>query len=288
MADPLPRLHDLEVFTAIAEAGSLSGASRLLGVPKTTIGRRLERLERELGGQLVIRGERHATLTPLGNTALERARALLLDARELRDAIAGIHSVPAGRLRVSAPADLELDLEVWLSFLDAYPEVELDLSFTNRYVDVVREGFDVALRGGPGTDPELIARRIGQFGVVAAASPSWHAQHGDLAEPGDLMRVDCVLHKPLLGGTPKARNARHYVLDGLPMVLEACRRGRGVAVLSERLVRPEVEAGRLVPVLQAFNPLRVPLYVAYPPRRRPLAALEVFLEHVSGHYGPVA
>jgi DNA-binding transcriptional LysR family regulator len=280
----LPRLHDLAVLVAVARAGSLTGAARDLGLPKSTVSRRLERLERELSGQLVARSDRDAKLTPLGVDVLGRAENLLRDAADLRDAVAGIHAVPRGPLRVSAPADLELDTQVWLSFLDAYPQVELRLSFSNRYVRVVEEGFDLALRGGPGDDPSLVARRVGAFGVVAVASPAWRDAHGWLDDPSALMRVDCILHKPLTGGSPKAEGVRHLVLDGLPMVLAACVRGHGVAILTERVARPELDAGRLVPVLRAFNPLVVPLFAAYPRRRQPLAALQAFLDHVAYAY----
>lgn len=279
--------EDLGAFVAITEAGSLAAAARATGIAKSTLARRLARLEEGLGVRLVVRTARSVRATAVGDEVLGRIRAWLQDADELRAALQGFRARPQGRLRVSAPADLAFDDDLWIGFMEQYPDVELHLELTNRYVNVAHEGFDVALRGRRGDDERLVAQRIGTLAMVAVASPTWVRDHGVLTEPGDLMAVDCLLLKEFTSGTPLSPGARHRVCNQLGIVRRGALRGLGVAILPWRLIREDLDAGRLVPVLEGFNPRRVPLFAVYPDRRFLPAATRSLLEYLRVHFADV-
>lgn len=278
-------MEDLETLIAVADSGGLGAAARALRVPKSTVSRRLTRLEATLSVQLVARTQRALRLTDEGSGVLARARETLSDVDALVADVRGAQADPRGRLRVSAPADLAAYAEVWLEFAAVYGAVELQVEFTNRYVDVVREGFDVAIRGGRGDDETLVARKLGSYALRAVAAPSWVAQHGRLSEPRQLRTQSCVLLQPFKGAARTPAESRHLVLNQTGLVHAACLRGLGVAILAAPLVAEDVNAGRLVPVLDAYDPLTVPLFAAYPDRRFLSASIVVLLRHLTAAFG---
>lgn len=280
-----PWTEDLETFLAVVDHAGIGAAARALGVPKSTVSRRLSRLEAALGVRLLARSARAVRVTAEGERVVERAREALRDLDALVAEARGGSAAPRGRLRVSAPADLAARADVWLGFMERCPDVVLHLEFTNRYVDVVREGFDVAVRGGKGADESLVARRLGAYRLRAVASPEWVAAHGRLTAPGDLRQRRCVLLRPFGGPTSAEDAARHHVVNQLQVVHQACLRGLGVAVLPAELVDSDREAGRLVSVLDAYDPLEVPLYAAYPDRRFLPAATQALLEWLTEAFG---
>jgi DNA-binding transcriptional LysR family regulator len=280
-----PHTEDLEVLLAVVDHSGLGAAARALGVPKSTVSRRLDRLEATIGVQLIARSRQSVRPTDEGARVAERAREVLRDVDALVASARGAHDTPRGRIRVSAPADLATYSEVWLAFMETYPLVELQLEFTNRYVDVVREGFDLAIRGGRGEDEALITRRLGAYGLRAVAAPAWVQRHGRLHEPKDLRERSCVLLKAFRGGGRPPAGGRHLVLNQTDLVYGACLRGLGVAILPAPLVDADVAAGRLEPVLDAYDPLTVPLYAAYPDRRFLPASTVALLDHVSSAFG---
>lgn len=281
-----PRTEDLETLLAVVDHGGLGAAARALGVPKSTVSRRLDRLEATIGVQLVARSRQAVQPTDEGARVVERAREVLRDVDALVASARGAHDTPRGRLRVSAPADLAAYSEVWLAFMEAYPLVELQLEFTNRYVDVVREGFDLAMRGGRGEDEALITRRLGAYALRAVAAPAWVQRHGRLHEPKDLRTRSCVLLQAFRGGSRPPAGVRHLVLNQTDLVYGACLRGLGVAVLPAPMVDADVAGGRLEPVLDAYDPLTVPLYAAYSDRRFLPASTLALLDHVSSAFRP--
>lgn len=275
-----PHTEDLETLLAVVDQGGIGAAARMLGVPKSTVSRRLSRLEAQVGVQLVARSARSVRPTDEGARVVERVRDVLMDLDALVASARGAHDAPRGRLRISAPGDLAAYADVWLAFMVDHPLVELQLEFTNRYVDVVREGFDLAIRGGRGDDEALITRRLGAYALRAVAAPSWVAENGRLNAPRELRERSCVLLQPFRGVERPPPGTRHLVLNQTDLVRAACLRGLGVAVLPAPLVDADVAAGRLQPVLDAYDPLTVPLYAAYPDRRFLPASTLALLEHV--------
>lgn len=284
-----PSTEDLDVFVTIADLGTLTGASKALGLPKSTLSRRLSRLEAQLRVRLFTRNRQRLRLTESGTALLGQAREALAALRALVDAATAAHEVPDGRLRVSVPQDLIGFGDVWLDFIERFPRVALELEPTNRYVDVVGEGFDLALRAGKGEDETLVARRVGAYHLVAVASPSYVAAHGALREPADLRRHSCVLLSPMRRrpGHPDRPELphRHIICKDIHFAMNASLRGCGVAVLPQGMARPAIEEGRLVAVLEAYNPLVVPLFAVYPERAHLRASVAAFIDVVAGHFG---
>jgi DNA-binding transcriptional LysR family regulator len=280
-----PLTEDLEALVAVVDGAGLGGAARALGVPKTTVSRRVQRLEAALGVQLLARGRQAVRLTDAGHEVVERARASLAALDALADAAARRQAQPQGRLRLSAPADLAAQEDVWVGFLARFPEVELQIEFTNRYVDVVREGYDLAVRGGRGDDEALMTRRLGSYALRAVASPGWAAANPPLAAPAELRQRSCVLLRPFSGDPSPPPGGRHLVFNQLALVLRAAAEGHGVAILPAPLVQAELDAGRLVTVLAAYDPLVVPVYAAFAGKRHLSAAAEALMAHLQAAFG---
>ncbi len=280
----LPDLDDLRVFRAVASDGGVNGAARALRLPRSTISRRLARLEERLATRLFRRTRRGLTLTDGGARLLDHARSVLDQVETLLFEAAGTRTTVRGQLRLTAPADLVGERDVWLRFAEANPELSVEIDFTNRYVDIVRERYDLAVRAGRGPDESLVTRRLGFYHLHAVASPEYLRAFGALSAPSELRAHSCLLlsaFAPQRGVTGPATPHRHLVLSDATLVLEGARRGMGIAILSPSLVRDDLACGRLVPVLPAYNPLRVPLYAAYPDHRRASAAQEALLQHLT-------
>lgn len=287
MLIPLPCSEDLEAFNAIVEAGSLNAASRQLNLPKSTLSRRLARLEASLGVRLFVRNRHSLELSQAGAALLDSVRDALSTLRELTDAADRTRAVPEGRLRVSIPIDLLGLRELWLGFAALYPRVALELSPTNRYVDPISERFDLALRAGPGSDDSLIARQVGGYQLIAVASPEYVLKWGALDSPSSLRQHSCILFKPMSPrpGHPErpALPHRHIICPDEGTALEAARRAMGIAILRADVVRADLDANTLVPVLDAYNPLSIPVYAVYPDRAQLRTVVTAFIDYISEH-----
>lgn len=278
-------IDDLRTFVTAVEEGSLGSAARRLQQPKSTISRRLNRLEEQLGTRLLHRTPRGLGQTDAGRVALAPARAILEDLASLRELARAGMAEPRGHLKVSIPRDLA-GLPCWMSFAQAHPQVVTEFEFTNRYVDVVNEGFDLALRGGRGEDATLIVRRLGTYRLRAVASPQWLEAHGPLESPEEVRQHECVLFAPFRqSGRRKRSAARQLIANDLSTVLDGALRGLGIAFLPDHLCADAVDRKRLIPVHPDYDPLEIPLYAAYPDRRSMPAALTTFIEAVAAYFG---
>lgn len=287
--DGIPATEDLVVFVAIVEHGGLSAAARGLGLPKSTVSRRLDRLETQLSVSLFARNHHRLILSPAGRGLIESARHALEALSAFASRARAVHAEPSGRLRVSLPLDLSGYPGVWLDFVERYPRIAFEGNFDNRHVDVVREGFDLALRAGRGDDETLIARPVGTYALLAVASPDFVARHGRLGEPADLRRTSCILLSPMRPrpGVPDRPEPphRHIVVDEPHFALRAAIKGLGVAILPPPLVESSLASGDLVTVLDAYAPLKVPLYAVYADRMAARAAVTIFIEHARAAFG---
>jgi DNA-binding transcriptional LysR family regulator len=283
----VPSSEDLETFLAIVEARSLNAAARALRQPKSTLSRRLARLEELLGVRLLVRNRRQLELSETGSALLGPAREALAMLRALANAADRSRGVPEGRLRVSIPLDLLGRRDLWLGFATTFPGVALELDPSNRHVDPVAEGFDLALRGGRGTDESLVARAVGSYRLVAVAGPEYLAKYRPLPDAAALRRHSCILFRPLgrRPGHPDAPDLphRHLVVPDETTALEAARRDLGVAILREELVRADLASGSLAVALEAYNPLVVPVFAVYPERAHLRAAVTAFIHYIEAH-----
>ncbi|MFA6114720.1 MAG: LysR family transcriptional regulator [Sphingomonas sp.] len=259
------RARALEVFAAVAAAGSFSGAGRALDLTPSAVGRTIDRIEARLGVRLLLRTTRALTLTAEGQAYLGAARRILTDLDDAEQAIAD-QGAPRGRLRVSASLSHGRLCVVPLlgAFVQRHPHILLDINLTDAVVDIAGGQADVGVRFGPLTDSPLTARKLGETGRVIVASPDYLAQHGTPKVPEDLHRHNCLSFnfrraEPIW---PFRRDGQEYVLsvhgsieanngETLGQLAVA---GVGVARVGAFSVVDDIAAGRLIPLLNAYNP----------------------------------
>src|SRR5687768_13946469 len=185
----------MRAFVAVVESGGFSAAARGSGRSKALMSKYVAELEGELGARLLNRNTRQLSLTEAGEAAYEEAQEVLRRVSRLREEIEAASSAPRGRLRVSAPrtfGDGDLSRGI-MEFLTLYPEIRLELGLEDRFVDLVHEGFDAAIRISALADSSLIARKLADFRVVVCATPDLLAAHGRPAHPSELAGLPCVV-----------------------------------------------------------------------------------------------
>ncbi|TKT82969.1 LysR family transcriptional regulator [Aquamicrobium sp. LC103] len=267
MARPeINRSGEIEVFVRVVEAGSFSAAARELRMTPSAVSKLIARLETRLGARLVSRSTRKLQLTPEGAGFYESGTRILADmlAAE-REAAAG--AAPRGRLRVNSyvPFGQHRLIPLLPRFLERYPDVAVDLVLTDNVIDLMEERADVAIRAGPLGESSLIARKLGQSPMVLIAAPSYLERRGVPRSPRDLSSHNlmdfCFVRR--IGGWPFIDEAGEAIMinpAGNTLVSdgEAMRRmaieGAGIARLARWHVGPDIEAGRLTPLLGSFNP----------------------------------
>jgi len=259
------RSGEMEVFVRAVELGGFSPAARALRMTPSAVSKLVARLERRLGARLINRSTRKLLLTAEGQAFLERAHRVLADLDEAERAVTA-GAVPRGLVRVNCnvPFGLHRLLPLVPRFTAAHPEVRLDIALTDRVIDLMDERADVAIRVGSMRPSQLIARKLGQSRMAVVAAPTYLARRGVPQTPYDLDAHNCIAFN----------FARHvdewsFVVDGTDVSLpargdvvasdgEILRRlalaGQGVTRLSLFHIRPDIKAGRLVPVLEAYNP----------------------------------
>ena len=210
-------LEGLALFVAVVDAGSISAAARALGQPRESLSRRLAAWEDGLGVRLLHRSTRRLVPTRAGETLLARARPLVAAARESLAEVRLLDDVPRGLLRVSVPPGGGAAFlgPPFATFLARWPEVQLEVRALARHVDLVAEGFDVALRAGPVHDPSLIARRLWSADVVGVMAPALAARVGAPATPAALEALPCLLG---FGGGSRDRGTSHRCKGGRPFL----------------------------------------------------------------------
>jgi len=284
-------LSALAVFVAVAERGSFVGASRTLGLPTSTVSRHVADLERRLGVRLLHRTTRRVSLTDEGRALLERSAGPLAD---LEQAAAAVHergTVPRGRLRLTASALFATEaLAPWIpGFLAAHPEVEVELDATDRTVDLVAEGYDLAFRVGPLADSSLIARHLGSVGYLTAASPAYLERHGEPVMPHELKGHRCIRVRLTSAAvvweydTPAGRVQVEVggpiTVNSIPVARRLAVEGVGVCHLPAMALSGDVAEARLRPILGAWQARPRELYAVYPTSRHLAPKVRAFLDH---------
>ncbi|TIN01708.1 MAG: LysR family transcriptional regulator [Mesorhizobium sp.] len=267
MARPdINRSGEIEVFVRVVEEGSFSSAARALRMTPSAVSKLIARLEARLGARLVSRSTRKLQLTPEGTAFYESGLRILADmAAAEQEAAAG--ASPRGRLRVNSyvPFGVHRLIPLLPRFLERYPEISVDLVLTDSVIDLMAERADVAIRAGPLSESRLVARKLGQSPVVVVAAPSYLEAHGTPLTPADLdghnrMGFGFVRHLdgwPFLDADGRAImvpiTGNALVSDGEAMRLMALA-GAGIARLARWHIAADIAAGRLVSLLEAFNP----------------------------------
>lgn len=281
-----------EEFVVIVDSGSLTAAASVLGLPRPTVSRRLARLEERLGVRLIHRTTRRMKLTQQGATLYEKARRVVQIAREAETEVQRLDGVPRGLLRVSIPAGGSGALFArWFStFMARWPEVSLDIVASSVHVDLIADGFDVALRVGDVDDTSLVVRTIANDLRVAVASPRYLAEHGTPQRPEDLADHSCIIGYQA-GSTPETRwplrdggwvpIAGTFSTNHMNLRMELARRHLGIALLIEQLAARGLESGELVAVLPGVLGRRERLSLAYPDRAFLDPKVRVFVDFMA-------
>lgn len=287
-------LEDLDVFARVAAAGSMSAAGRELGLAPAAISKRIRRLEERLGVRLIQRTTRQLTLTEAGQGFYERVVAILDSVEEAEAwAMRGVATV-RGILRVSAPTSFgRMHIAPHLQhFLDAHPQVTVDLVLSDAFVDLIGEGFDLAIRIAELPDSSLVARRLATNHRLLCAAPSYLARHGTPHSVEDLGHHALLSHNTgewrLEGpdGPVTIRVQGRLRTNSSEVVREAVLAGAGIALRSTWDVGPELKNGRLLPVLPMIRgSRRVAIHAVYPSRRHLEQKVRAFVEFLSGLYG---
>lgn len=250
-------LNLLPVFVAVAEAGSMSAAARHLGTPKSSVSRGIAALEAALGVRLLHRSTRKVSMTTAGASFYERARPLLASLREVAGTLPEQEEEPSGELRVTASVDIGLTFVPGLvaRFIARYPKIVVDLRLTNQVVDLVGEGFDVALRiSARLSDSSLVVQRLSALELRLFAAPSYVARRGHPRSPADAGSHDWIGWRGVRLPPPLLAAAQPRVLvDDVMLLHRMIREGAGIGVLPTFLAQPDVVAGELVQLLPRWT-----------------------------------
>lgn len=288
-------LNDLYYFAKVVEAGGFAAAGRLLGIPKSRLSRRIAELEERLGARLLQRTTRQLKLTAVGERYLRHCQAMLLEAEMADEAVASMSSEPRGRLRVSCPVGLAHEFlpSVISSFLEKFPQVQLEMQLLNRRVDLVTEGIDVALRVRDlgDEDPLLVTRRLRQAQMIMVASPAF-LRDRIINSPEDLKQVpvlgaleaDRMVHVRMLDSQGKSCDLTLEARLGIDdfIVRKACTlAGLGFTLLPMLYCEQELENGSLVQLLPQWSLPGGWLLAVYPHRRGLLPAVRAWIDHLT-------
>jgi DNA-binding transcriptional LysR family regulator len=283
----------LKIFVRAADAGNFTAAGQSLGLSSSAVGKAIVRLEEHLGVRLFHRSTRTVTLTPEGACFLERSRRILgeLEAAELE--VASTRETPSGTLRVSLPLAGMLMMPALIAFMQAYPEIELDLDFTDRVVDVIDEGFDAVIRAGDVSDSRLMTRTLGPFRLMLVCSPSYIERHGVPRTPNDLQNHACLHHRYATSGKlerwPLIEDGRVISID-LPQtavgntiepLIDMAAAGLGIASLPDFAIRDQLRSGRLKAVLEKHTRHDGTFRLLWPSSRHMSSKLRIFVDFMS-------
>ncbi|MGK4007326.1 LysR family transcriptional regulator [Sorangium sp. So ce1036] len=280
----LEDLSGLSMFVRIVEEGSLSAAGRALGVPKATISRHLALLEKRLGAPLLIRSTRALSLTDTGRRFFDRVQPIVRDAQRATAEVKSHSAAPSGLLRITASvaygqAAIAPRL---LTFMRRYPAVRIDLHLHDGRVNLVSDGYDLAVRMGVLEDSELVSHKLADIHMVIVASPSWLEQHDMPRRPGDLAGHTAVLTRPDMihwqVGGETVRVPWRMSTGNMILTRDAARAGLGIALVPEFLASRDLERGTLVRLLPDLELPVIQATALYPRAARRSAALRALLD----------
>ena len=275
----MQRLECERMFAAVMETGSFAEAARRLGTSSGQASKLVSRLEADLGVRLLNRTTRALSPTEVGQAYYERIRVVIEELDALGEAVKNRSGSVSGRLKLTAPLSFgnKQLVPALVDFATRYPEVSLEVDFSDRVVNLVDEGFDAAVRIGHQSDASTVVRKLCESRIVFAASPAYLAKHGTPAIPQELSGHDCVVDTNF-----KDRDSWHFRSDGKALTVnvrgriylsnaDACvaaaEAGLGITQVPSFVAGDAIHAGRLLPLLRGMEPSAVPVQAVYPPGR---------------------
>jgi len=283
----------LETFAAVVDKGSFTAAAIALGVSKPVVSKHVSQLEKHLGVQLLHRTTRRLHLTEAGEVFSRFCQRIVADAQEAEQSVLPLQSEPQGKLRISAPESLAISLlpEALISFQEKYPKVELDIRISGRFVDLVEEGIDVALRVGELEDSSLIARLLMPCNFHVCATEEYLKRHGTPIHPNDLSEHNCLIYSQSpksdtwsfednSGNNLNIKVQGNLRSDAGNLLLSAALKSNGIFIGPTYMVVNELKEGGLISVLDDFSKFSTGLYAVYPYSKLVSSKVRVFVDHL--------
>ncbi len=281
-------LNELLVFAKVVQAGSFTVAARGLRMPKSTVSRKVSELEERVGAQLLQRTTRKLRLTDVGQAYYEHCARIVAEAEQAELAVTRMQAAPHGLLRVTAPLTFSFLAPIVAEFLKHYPEVQLELVCTDRSVDLVQDGFDLAVRAGRLADSSLIARKLGSVERVVVAAPSYLEERGAPRNPKDLERHDCLVFGAGMEGNVWTLHSGNksvqvsvrarMVVNEPDMLRAVALAGAGIALLPTLPSVTDFTSGRLRRLLPDWSSSGAPVHAVYPGTRHHSPKVMAFVD----------
>ncbi|MGQ1884194.1 LysR family transcriptional regulator [Serratia marcescens] len=291
-------LGSLDVFVRVSESRSFTAAGQQLGISASAVSKTIARLEERLSVRLFHRSTRTVNLTPEGALFLERCRRILSEVKEAEAELLQTRGTPQGKLRISLPSLGTLFMPKLGDFKRRYPEIELDIDYSDRLVDVIEEGFDAVIRSGTPSDSRLVARRLGTCRKVFVGAPGYFSKVGMPRKPEDLTSHARLHYRfpstgkldvwPLGDKTEMIpERPASMVTNTLDPQVCFAEQGLGIAYLPEIAVRRQLEQGSLVTVLDEYHRENMVFHVLWPSGRHLSVKIRLFVDFVTSHLFPL-
>lgn len=293
----MDNLSALDLFVRTGEAKSFTAAGKQLGITASAVSKAVGRLEERLNVRLFHRSTRTVSLTPEGQLFLERCRQILDQVEAAEAELLHIHGNPRGRLRLSLPSVGTVFLPKLAAFKLQYPEICLDIDYSDRFVDVIEEGFDAVIRTGQLTDSRLTARHIGNCRRIIVASPEYLKRAGTPHRPSDLAKHQCLIYRFPSSGKldvwlgqpdqPSEELPASMIANTLEPQVCFAESGLGLAHLPDIAVRSQLRDGRLVSVLDQYVHQELAFYLLWPSNRHLSPKMRVFIDFIAEYLFPL-
>jgi DNA-binding transcriptional LysR family regulator len=295
----MDKLRSMAIFVAVVDAGSFTAVAANFRLSPVMVGKHIAQLEQTLGARLLTRTTRRQSLTEIGRQYVEQCRAILAQIEAAETGAAAMRAGARGRLKITAPVSFGAE---WLSpavtdYLARHPEVSVDLSLNDRTVDLVEEGYDLAVRIGKLEDSTMVARALFPYAMVICASPEYLARRGTPRTPDELAQHECLdfmhwthaIRWRLRGGqgASSVPPSRFRANNGQALRMAALH-GFGIVMQAEVLLAQDLAAGRLVTILDDYVPQARPMHLVYPRDRQPTPKLTTFVDFMLERFGPAA
>lgn len=295
----MDRFEAMRVFVTVVDEGSFVAAADRLGLSKAVVSRQVAQLEHELGARLLHRTTRKLSLTSEGESFLARSREMLQQWQEASDAVSHKSGQARGVLRINVPVSFGIShlAPLWAQFMELHPQVVLDVTLSDRLIDLVEEGFDLAVRIGRLDASTLVSRRLDTTRLMACASPNYLRLHGQPVEPKDLLKHRVISYSLLTTGdvwsfTSTSTGERQDVRV-IPVMRsnngDSCReiavQSQGIVLQPDFLVGEDIDQGRLVQIMPDWQAARLGIYAVYPSRRHLPAKVRLLIEFLADRLG---
>jgi len=287
------KADDIFLFVQVVDEGSFSKVAEKLEMTNSVVSKRISRLEQEINVQLFYRTTRKLTLTDAGRALYGKARLAKQALQDAQDTVTGYGDAVRGKIKVTVPvvsAHILLSASI-ADFCKLYPDVEVELFVSNRMVDIIEDGYDLAIRTADLEDSSLIARRLIDSHWVVCASPSYLENHGTPVHPNELTDHQCLIYKyegvgpdnwqfQLNGEDGYIQVCGRFHANSLESIKQASLNGFGISYLPKILIHEELAQGKLLSLLSEYSTKKLGIYAVYPRSRQPDKKLNLLVEHL--------